>query len=174
MEAIGQLTGGIAHDFNNLLTVISGNLETLQRRLADATDGGLDRFVDSALTVPRARRSLTHQLLAFSRRQPLEPKSVIVNALVAAHVGAAAPHLRRERSRSRPCSPAACGPSYVDANQLENCLLNLAVNARDAMPDGGKLTIEAANVYLDEHTPRPAMSRRANMSAYSSATPAPA
>jgi PAS domain S-box-containing protein len=149
MEAIGQLTGGIAHDFNNLLTVISGNLETLKRRLADRADGDLDRFVNSALHGASRAAHLTHQLLAFSRRQALEPKSVSVNALIT--------HLSELLRRTLPESIAieivltgGVWSTYVDANQLENSLLNLAVNARDAMPDGGKLTIEAANVYLDE------------------------
>jgi PAS domain S-box-containing protein len=149
MEAIGQLTGGIAHDFNNLLTVISGNLETIKRRLADRADGGLDRFVNSALHGASRAAHLTHQLLAFSRRQALDPKSVSVNTLIT--------HLSELLRRTLPESIAieivltgGVWNTYVDANQLENSLLNLAVNARDAMPDGGKLTIEAANVYLDE------------------------
>ena len=149
MEAIGQLTGGIAHDFNNLLTVISGNLETLNVGFRIAADSGLYRFVNSAQHGASRAAHLTHQLLAFSRRQALEPKSVSVNALIT--------HLSELLRRTLPESIAieivltgGVWSTYVDANQLENSLLNLAVNARDAMPDGGKLTIEAANVYLDE------------------------
>jgi PAS domain S-box-containing protein len=149
MEAIGQLSGGIAHDFNNLLTVISGNLETLQRRLAERTDGDLDRLVNSALHGASRAALLTHQLLAFSRRQALDPKSTSVNTLIS-HLSEL---LRRTLPESISIETVLAGGvwnTFVDTNQLENCLLNLAVNARDAMPDGGKLTIEAANVYLDE------------------------
>ena len=149
MEAIGQLTGGIAHDFNNLLTVISGNLETLQRRLGDSADDRLRRSISSALQGASRAALLTHQLLAFSRRQTLEPKSVSVNTLIAR----TSELLHRTLSEAISIETVLAGGvwnTFVDANQLENCLLNLAVNARDAMPDGGRLTIEAANVYLDE------------------------
>ncbi len=149
MEAIGQLTGGVAHDFNNLLTVISGNMETLQRRLSDRDDARLQRLVNSALLASSRAAILTHQLLAFSRRQPLEPKAVSINALLAGMSDL----IRRSLPESIAIETVQAGgvwSTFVDANQLENCLLNLAVNARDAMPDGGRLTIEAANVYLDE------------------------
>jgi PAS domain S-box-containing protein len=148
MEAIGQLTGGIAHDFNNLLTVISGNLETLQRRLRARAEDGLDRYVASALQGASRAALLTNQLLAFSRRQPLEPATISVNALVTR----TAELLRRtlpEAIAMETVLAAGVWNTFVDANQLENTLLNLAVNARDAMPDGGRLTIEAANTYLD-------------------------
>jgi PAS domain S-box-containing protein len=149
MEAVGQLTGGVAHDFNNLLTVIGGNLETLQRRLVERDDQPLQRLVNSATRAASRAAVLTHQLLAFSRRQPLEPKSVLVNSLISGM----SDMLRRSLPESISIETVLAGgvwPVFVDANQLENSLLNLAVNARDAMPDGGRLTIEAANVWLDE------------------------
>jgi PAS domain S-box-containing protein len=149
MEAIGQLTGGVAHDFNNLLTVISGNLETLQRRLSERHDARLQKLVNSALLASTRAADLTRQLLAFSRRQSLQPKAVSVNALIAGMSDL----IRRSLPESISIEMVQAGgvwSTFVDGNQLENSLLNLAVNARDAMPDGGKLTIEAANVYLDE------------------------
>jgi PAS domain S-box-containing protein len=149
MEAVGQLTGGIAHDFNNLLTVISGNLEALQRRLPERDDNNLQRLANSALLASSRAAVLTHQLLAFSRRQPLQPKAVSVNTLITRM----SELIRRLLPESIAVETVLAGgvwPMFVDANQLENCLLNLAVNARDAMPDGGKLTIEAANVHLDD------------------------
>ena len=149
MEAVGQLTGGIAHDFNNLLTVISGNLETLQRRMPKREDSSLQRYISSALQGASRAALLTHQLLAFSRRQALDPKSVSVNSLITR----TSELLRRTLPEDISIETVLAGGvwnTFVDANQLENCLLNLAVNARDAMPNGGKLTIEAANVYLDE------------------------
>jgi PAS domain S-box-containing protein len=149
MEAIGHLTGGIAHDFNNLLTVITGNMETLQRRLSQRGEDRLHRYVDSALLASSRAAVLTHGLLAFSRRQPLEPKQVSVNTLI---IGISE-MLRRTLGEHITVETVLAGglwATFVDANQLENSLLNLAVNARDAMPDGGKLTIEAANVYLDD------------------------
>ncbi len=150
MEAIGQLTGGVAHDFNNLLTIISGNMEFLQRRLTERGDEQLLRYVNSALRGSERAALLTHQLLAFSRRQPLQPTPISVNTLITG----LSEMLRRAIAESISIETVLAGgvwQAFVDANQLENCLLNLAVNARDAMPDGGKLTIEAANVYLDGH-----------------------
>ena len=149
MEAIGQLTGGVAHDFNNLLTVIGGNLETLQRRLKEGGNESLLRLTNAATRATSRAAVLTHQLLAFSRRQPLEPRSISTNALI----GGVSEMLRRTLPESIAIETVLAGgvwPIFADANQLENSLLNLAVNARDAMPDGGKLTIEAANVYLDD------------------------
>jgi PAS domain S-box-containing protein len=151
MEAIGQLTGGVAHDFNNLLTVIFGNLESLQRHLpADRSE--LHRFAEAAARGASRAARLTQQLLAFSRRQPLEPKPLNLNRLVTA----ASEMLRRtlgERIAIETALGAELWWVQADASELENALLNLAVNARDAMPEGGTLTIETANVFLDEEQP---------------------
>jgi PAS domain S-box-containing protein len=148
MEAIGQLTGGIAHDFNNLLTVISGNIETVQRRMS-RSDPGLYRYLEAAARAVERASTLTHRLLAYSRRQPLEPKSVELNRLIMGMsdllgrtIGA---HITIETVLA-----AGLWQVSADPNQVENAILNLAVNARDAMPDGGKLTLETANTYLDE------------------------
>ncbi len=148
MEAVGQLTGGIAHDFNNLLTGISGSLEMLQARLAQRRLQDADRYIAAAQSAARRAAALTHRLLAFSRRQTLEPKSTDVNRLVAS----------LDELVRRTMGPAvqvevvtAVGlwTTLVDPNQLENALLNLCINARDAMPAGGRLTIETANRWLE-------------------------
>jgi PAS domain S-box-containing protein len=151
MEGIGQLTGGVAHDFNNLLTIIMGNLETLQRSLqAPNLDAArLARATDNALRGAQRAAALTQRLLAFSRRQPLDPKPVDVSRLV----NGMSDLLRRTIGEQIAIEAVlAGGPwrAHVDPNQLEVAILNLAVNARDAMPDGGKLTIETANAYLDQ------------------------
>ncbi|HEX3970602.1 MAG TPA: PAS domain S-box protein, partial [Stellaceae bacterium] len=149
MEAIGQLTGGIAHDFNNLLTVITGNIESLKRRLADHNQPALERLASSALRGAERGALLVHRLLAFSRSQPLEPKPVSINTLVTS----TSDMLRRTLGETILIETVLAGgmwSTFVDTTELESALLNLAINARDAMPDGGKLTIEAANVYLDE------------------------
>jgi PAS domain S-box-containing protein len=148
MEAIGQLTGGIAHDFNNLLTIIVGNIELLQRRLPDGADR-LQRAANHAMEATRRAATLTQRLLAFSRRQPLDPKAIDANKLVAGMSDL----LRRTLGEAVMLETVLGGGlwrSQADPNQLENAILNLAVNARDAMPDGGKLTIETANARLDE------------------------
>ncbi|MGF9757052.1 ATP-binding protein [Microvirga sp. 0TCS3.31] len=148
MEAIGQLTGGIAHDFNNLLTIIVGNIELLQRRLPEDADR-LQRAATHAMEATRRAATLTQRLLAFSRRQPLDPKPIDVNKLVAGMSDL----LRRTLGEVVVLETVLGGGlwrSQADPNQLENAILNLAVNARDAMPDGGKLTIETANARLDE------------------------
>jgi PAS domain S-box-containing protein len=148
MEAIGQLTGGIAHDFNNLLTIIVGNIELLQRRLPEDADR-LQRAANHAMEATRRAATLTQRLLAFSRRQPLDPKPIDVNKLVAGMSDL----LRRTLGEAVMLETVLGGGLWraqADPNQLENAILNLAVNARDAMPDGGKLTIETANARLDE------------------------
>jgi PAS domain S-box-containing protein len=148
MEAIGQLTGGVAHDFNNLLTVILGNLETLSRHVPEE-DGRLRRAVEYATRGAQRAATLTQQLLAFARRQPLNPKPTDVNRLV----GGMSDLVRRTLSESIAVETVLSGGLWrieVDPHQLESALINLAVNARDAMPSGGKLTIETANAHLDE------------------------
>jgi signal transduction histidine kinase/DNA-binding response OmpR family regulator len=148
MEAVGQLTGGIAHDFNNLLTVIQGNLETIQRRIGDAAPQ-LERAIEAGLRGTERAATLTHRLLAFSRRQPLDPKPVALNKLVAGMSDL----LRRTLGEAIAIENVLVGDLWLtaaDSNQLESALLNLAVNARDAMKDGGKLTIETANTILDD------------------------
>jgi PAS domain S-box-containing protein len=147
MEAVGQLTGGIAHDFNNLLTVIMGNLEHLERQIAPAEP--TQRFIGAALRGASRAAILTDRLLVFSRRHPLAPEVLSVNKLVAGMSDL----LRRTIGESILVETVLAGglwPTLADSNQLENALINLAVNARDAMPDGGKLTIETANSHLDD------------------------
>jgi signal transduction histidine kinase len=152
LEAVGQLTGGIAHDFNNLLTIIVGNLDTIRRRLAQEAGDlatSLRGLVDNALEGARSAAQLTHGLLAFSRRQPLDPKRVDLNRVVAS----TSDLLRRTLGETIDVETVLAGglwPTYADANQFENVLINLATNARDAMPGGGLITIETANAYLDE------------------------
>jgi signal transduction histidine kinase/DNA-binding response OmpR family regulator len=148
MEAVGQLTGGIAHDFNNLLTVIQGNLETIERRFGDASPQ-LRRAVEAGLRGTDRAATLTHRLLAFSRRQPLDPKPLDLNRLV---VGMS-DLLRRtlgEAITIKNVLAADLWRTAADTNQLESALLNLAVNARDAMTEGGLLTIETVNAILDD------------------------
>jgi signal transduction histidine kinase len=151
MEAIGQLTGGVAHDFNNLLQAISGNLYLVKRKLSmgKVSAGELEGAVEAALRGTRRAATLTQRLLAFSRRQPLDPKPLDPNRLVSGM----SELLRRSLGESISIETVLAGGmwrTFADANELENALLNLAVNARDAMPDGGKLTIETANCYIDE------------------------
>ena len=148
MEAVGQLTGGIAHDFNNLLQVIIGNLEALQRNLP-SDSARLQRAANNAMAGAQRAASLTQRLLAFSRRQPLNPRPVDPNALV----GSMSDLLHRtlgETVSVETVRGAGVWRIEVDPTGLEAAILNLAVNARDAMPDGGRLTIETANAYLDE------------------------
>jgi PAS domain S-box-containing protein len=151
MEGIGQLTGGVAHDFNNLLTIIIGNLESLQRGVhAGPTDKErLARAIEQAMRGAERAASLTQRLLAFSRRQPLDPKPIEVGRLVTAM----SELMRRtlgERISIETVLAGGLWRVHVDPNQLEVSILNLAVNARDAMANGGKLTIETANVHLDD------------------------
>ncbi len=152
MEGIGQLTGGVAHDFNNLLTIIIGNLESLERAVerVPADREGLLRPIDHAMRGAQRAASLTQHLLAFSRRQPLDPKPFDVGRLVTGM----SELLRRTLGEQIAIESVLAGGLWrvhVDPNQLEVAILNLAVNARDAMPNGGKLTIETANAFLDDN-----------------------
>jgi CheY-like chemotaxis protein len=149
MEAIGQLTGGIAHDFNNLLTGILGSLDLVRRRMAADNPVDIARFMDAASTSALRASALTHRLLAFARRQSLDSRPNDINRLV----GSMEDLLGRtlgERIELRFIFAQNLWTAFTDANQLESALLNLAINARDAMPDGGRLAIQTANVQLDE------------------------
>lgn len=149
MEAVGQLTGGIAHDFNNLLQGIVGSLDLVQKRVSQGRIHEVERFVAGAMTSANRAAALTHRLLAFSRRQPLAPKACSVNLVLASMEDL----LRRSTGEQiwiefdRAEDVAL---TYCDQNQLENAILNLAINARDAMPDGGKLTITTRNVTMSK------------------------
>ena len=148
MEAVGQLTGGLAHDFNNLLAGISGSLELMQTRINQGRLKDVDRYMGAAQGAAKRAAALTHRLLAFSRRQTLTPKPTNVNGLIAG----------MEELIRRTIGPeialevvgaAGLWPALIDPGQLENALLNLCINARDAMPKGGRITIETANKWLD-------------------------
>jgi CheY-like chemotaxis protein len=148
MEAIGQLTGGIAHDFNNLLAGISGSLELMESRLMQGRPEGFERYIGAAQSSARRAAALTQRLLAFSRRQTLDPRPTDVNRLI----GGVEDLIRRTVGPSVEVEVVGAGGLWltkVDASQLENALLNLSINARDAMPDGGRITIETANKWLD-------------------------
>ena len=148
IEAIGQLTGGIAHDFNNMLAIVIGSLNILKRRLLRG-EGDIERFVDAAMEGAERAAALTHRLLAFSRQQPLAPEPVDINKCVAGM----SEMLRRtlgENVRLETILAGEVWRTHADASQLENALLNLAVNARDSMPGFGRLTIETANAHLDD------------------------
>ena len=149
MEAVGQLTGGIAHDFNNLLTGISGSLELLQMRISQGRYKDVERYIATAQGASNRAAALTHRLLAFSRRQTLDPKATDINRLVAGMrelinntVGPAI--------EAKVIEATALWTTLVDPNQLENALLNLCINARDAMPNGGQLKIATANCTFDK------------------------
>jgi PAS domain S-box-containing protein len=153
MEAVGQLTGGVAHDFNNLLTIVQGGLEMIGRQIANLDNSpAVSRIVrgkDMALEGVRRAAKLTSRLLAFARQQPLDPKTTDANKLVAGICEL----LRRTLGEAVFLETVLAGGlwrTHVDANQLENALVNLAVNARDSMPNGGTMTIETANCHLDE------------------------
>ncbi|MDB5480171.1 MAG: hybrid sensor histidine kinase/response regulator [Caulobacteraceae bacterium] len=148
MEAVGQLTGGIAHDFNNLLAAIAGSLELMGKRLAEGRLSGVERYLEVAESCTRRAAALTHRLLAFSRRQTLDPKPVDLNRLVAGMDDL----IRRTVGPAIEVEVVGAGGLWltrIDPSQLENALLNLVINARDAMPDGGRITIETANSWLD-------------------------
>jgi len=152
MEAVGQLTGGVAHDFNNLLTIIIGNLEIAERTLSSWNDGArerLGRVIASASGGAQRAATLTHRLLAFARRQPLDPKATNVNQLL----GGMADFFKRtlgENIDLEIVGNAGIWQVEVDPGQMEAAILNLVVNAKDAMADKGKLTIETSNFYIDE------------------------
>jgi PAS domain S-box-containing protein len=153
MEAVGQLTGGLAHDFNNLLAGVSGALEMLNTRLNQGRLADAEKYITAAQGAARRAAALTHRLLAFSRRQTLDPRPTNVNALVSGMTDliqrTVGPGILVEM-----VGAAALWPTLVDPSQLENALLNLCINARDAMPDGGRLTIETANKWLDRAASR--------------------
>jgi PAS domain S-box-containing protein len=151
MEAVGQLTGGLAHDFNNMLAGVAGHLELMKLRLKMGQVGGLVERIDTALGATGRAAALTHRLLAFSRRQALDPRPVDVNALVVSMTDlmqhTAGPSIKVE-IRLEP----TLWHTFCDPNQLESALLNLANNARDALPDGGTLSIDTTNITLDAET----------------------
>jgi len=149
MEAIGHLTGGVAHDFNNLLTVVIGNIGSLQRNLGEHAPPRARRWLDNAMHGAKRAASLTGHLLAFSRRQPLDPKPTSINKLLA-NLAEILARTLGECVGVQTIPGADLWHVEVDQNQLESAILNLAVNARDAMPNGGKLTIETANAHIDE------------------------
>jgi PAS domain S-box-containing protein len=149
MEAVGQLTGGIAHDFNNLLTVILGSIQLLDLRLADTADEKVTRHLSSIDAAAKKAASLTQRLLAFSRRQPLEPKPLDVNTLIA-DLEDMIERTIGENIAFHTDPGTGIAPVFVDNHQLENVLLNLAFNSRDAMPAGGELSIRTEPVTIDE------------------------
>ncbi|WP_225772278.1 ATP-binding protein [Pseudomonas sp. Marseille-Q5115] len=153
MEAVGQLTGGLAHDFNNLLAGISGALELMSTRLAQGRVADMERYMIAAQGAVRRASALTHRLLAFSRRQTLDPRPTNVNALVEGMSDL----IQRTVGPSVAVETVGAThlwPTLVDASQLENALLNLCINARDAMPQGGRITIETANRWMDHEMAR--------------------
>ncbi|MCJ2049813.1 PAS domain-containing protein [Methylobacterium sp. J-070] len=153
MEAVGQLTGGLAHDFNNLLAGISGSLEMMQKRLQQGRFNDVERYTTVAQGASKRAAALTHRLLAFSRRQTLDPKPTDVNRLVTGMQEM----VQRTVGPGIPVEVVGASglwPALVDPSQLENALLNLCINARDAMPDGGRITVETHNKWLDERASR--------------------
>ncbi|WP_462382770.1 PAS domain-containing hybrid sensor histidine kinase/response regulator [Pseudomonas sp. Marseille-QA0892] len=153
MEAVGQLTGGLAHDFNNLLAGISGSLELMNTRVAQGRLKDLDKYMMAAQGAAKRAAALTHRLLAFSRRQTLDPRPTDVNLLMTGMTEliqrTVGPSITVET-----VGATGLWPALVDASQLENALLNLCINARDAMPDGGRITIETANRWMDREAAR--------------------
>ncbi|MDR9863242.1 MULTISPECIES: hybrid sensor histidine kinase/response regulator [Pseudomonas] len=153
MEAVGQLTGGLAHDFNNLLAGISAALELMHKRIAQGRFKDVDKYMVTAQGATKRAAALTHRLLAFSRRQTLDPRPTDVNSLI---VGMTELIQRTVGPSIRLNTVAAPGlwNALVDASQLENALLNLCINARDAMPDGGRITVETANRSIESESAR--------------------
>ena len=151
MEAIGQITGGVAHDFNNLLQIIVGNLYLLESRVTKGnfSEADLHRLIQGATRGAKRAATLTQRLLAFARRQPLDPHSLEVNRLVT-RMSELLRNTLGESIRIETVLAAGLWRIFSDSSEFENALLNLAVNARDAMPEGGRLTIETANVYIDD------------------------
>ncbi len=148
MEAVGQLTGGLAHDFNNMLTGIMGGLDLAKRRMAQGRVEEAANFMDTATTAAERAAALTHRLLAFSRRQTLDPQSVDINTLISSVEDMLVRTLGEQVALALALGPDLWA-TRTDANQLESAILNLAINARDAMPNGGQLTIETSNLTLD-------------------------
>ena len=148
MEALGQLTGGIAHDFNNLLTGILGAMDIMKRRIAAGRLADVERFMDAASTSAHRAAALTHRLLAFARRQPLDPGPVDVNQLILGMEDLLRRSVGEQVTMEFLLAPGLW-PAITDANQLENALLNLVINCRDAMPDGGRIAIETACAALE-------------------------
>ena len=147
MEAVGQLTGGIAHDFNNMLAVVMGSLDLLSRRMT-AEDARAKRYIAAATEGARRAANLTQRLLAFSRQQPLQPEAIDVNRLVTG-MSDLMMHSLGGAVQLETVLAGGLWPINADPNQLENVILNLAINGRDAMPDGGKMTVETQNAHLD-------------------------
>jgi PAS domain S-box-containing protein len=148
MEAVGQLTGGLAHDFNNLLTGISGSLELLQIRISQGRYKDVERYISTAQGATKRAAALTHRLLAFSRRQTLDPKATDINRLVSG-MKELINNTLGPTIEPKVIEADQLWTTLVDPNQLENALLNLCINARDAMPNGGRLVIETVNCYFD-------------------------
>lgn len=148
MESIGQLTGGIAHDFNNMLSIIIGSLDIAKRRI-DTDRARALVCIDNALEGARRAALLTARMLAFSRQSPLEPRALDVNKLMGV-MSEMLRHTIGEQLRIETVLAGGLWPAFVDPSQLENAILNLVINARDAMPDGGRLTVETSNAHLDD------------------------
>jgi CHASE3 domain sensor protein len=147
MEALGHVTGGIAHDFNNMLGVIMGAHDLISRRVKG--DSGIQRFLEAAISATERAAILTQRLLAFARKQPLEPQPLDANKMIG-NMSDLLQSTLGENIQIETVRAAGLWTVHADLQQLESAILNIAINARDAMPDGGKLTIETANSYLDE------------------------
>ncbi|WP_373568720.1 PAS domain-containing protein [Pseudomonas sp. efr-133-TYG-103a] len=153
MEAVGQLTGGIAHDFNNLLAGISGSLELTSNRILQGRLNDVEKYILAAQAATRRAAALTHRLLAFSRRQTLDPRPTDVNTLMFG-ITEMVQRTVGPGIQVQTIGAPSLWPTLVDAGQLENALLNLCINARDAMPDGGTITIETSNQWMDDDAAR--------------------